>query len=147
MKLPRRVRLFTGQLDAAPILSVFFLLLGLLLFQTYLTPPSGVRIDLPRVGLPNLPGTANPWLAVAVDSVGRTYFENQALTAVELRQRLALKVQGREEPPSLLIQADGTVPQEAVMRLYALAREVGFREVVVATRPPTAAPGTTALPP
>ncbi len=136
MRFPRRARLFTGQLDVAPIASLFFLLLTLLLFQTYLVPPPGVRIELPRVSLPNLPATANPWMAVAVDQVGRIYFENQIITEDELRLRLAARVRRSTEPVSLLLQADGSVSQEVVMRLYALAFDSGVREVVVATRPP-----------
>ncbi|MCB1129119.1 MAG: biopolymer transporter ExbD [Verrucomicrobiae bacterium] len=141
MKFPRRVRLFTGQLDVAPIASLFFLLLTLLLLQTHLVPPPGVRIDLPRVALPNLPATSNPWLAVAVDQVGRTYFENQVVTPGELRGNLANRVRKAGEPVSLLIQADRAAAQEVVMQLYALAREAGVEEVVVATRPPLVGPG------
>lgn len=137
MRFSRRVKLFTGQLEVAPIASLFFLILTLLLLQTYLVPPSGVKVNLPRVALPNLPATANPWLAVAVDEIGRTYFANQVVTEPELRRRLAERVQRAREPVSLLIQADRAVAQEVVMRLYALAREAGIDEVVVAARPPT----------
>lgn len=135
MKFVRHVRPFTGQLDAAPLASLFFLLLLFLLFHTYLAPPPGVRVELPVVGTPNLPGTANPWLAVTVDQVGRLYFESQVVTEEELAGRLATRVREQEEPVSLLVQADRRVPQEMVLRLHAVARDAGLREVVVATRP------------
>lgn len=135
MKFARHVRPFTGQLDAAPLASLFFLLLLFLLFHTYLVPPPGVRVELPVVSTPNLPATANPWLAVTVDQVGRLYFESQVVTEEELARRLATRVRERQEPVSLLVQADRRVPQEVVLRLHAVAREAGLREVVVATRP------------
>ncbi|MCB1127234.1 MAG: biopolymer transporter ExbD [Verrucomicrobiae bacterium] len=135
MKFVRHVRPFTGQLDAAPLASLFFLLLLFLLFHTYLVPPPGIRVELPVVGTPNLPGTANPWLAVTVDQVGRLYFESQVVTGEDLARRLAARVREQQEPVSLLVQADRRVPQEVVLRLYAVARSAGLREVVIATRP------------
>jgi biopolymer transport protein ExbD len=135
MKYARHARPFTGQLDAAPLASLFFLLLLFLLFHTYLVPPPGIRVELPVVSTPNLPATANPWLAVTVDQVGRLYFESQVVTEEDLARRLATRVREQQEPVSLLVQADRRVPQAIVLRLYAIAREAGLREVVIATRP------------
>lgn len=140
MKFPRQARSFTGQLEVAAFASLFFLLLLLLLFQTYLVPPPGVKIELPVAGVPNLPATGTPWLAVAVDQVGRLYYQNQVVTENELARKLAQRVRSAGNALSLLLQADRRVPQETIMRLYALAREAGLREVVVATRPPVFEP-------
>jgi biopolymer transport protein ExbD len=141
MKFRRKARSLTGQLDMAPFASLFFLLLMLLLFQTYLVPPPGVKVELPVAGVPNLPATGAPWLAVAVDQVGRLYYQNQVVTEDELGRKLARRVRNSSVPLSLLLQADRRVPQETIMRLHALARRAGLREVVVATRPPLLAPG------
>ena len=67
MKLPRNVKIFRGQLDAAPFASVAFLLLIFLVLQSKLvfTPGLLLRIDAPEVPL-DLPGTANPTVVVAV---------------------------------------------------------------------------------
>lgn len=140
MKFPRKARAFTGQLEVAPFASLFFLLLLLLLFQTYLVPPPGVKIELPVAASPNLPGTGAPWLAVAVDQVGRLYYQNQVVTEEELATKLAQRVRAAGNPMNLLLQADRRVPQETIMRLHALAREAGLREVLVATRPPAFEP-------
>jgi biopolymer transport protein ExbD len=124
----------------APFASLFFLLLTMLLFQTYLVPPPGVKVELPVAGVPNLPATGTPWLAVAVDQVGRLYYQNQVVTEDELGRRLAQRVRSSSVPLSLLLQADRRVPQETIMRLHALARRAGLREVLVATRPAVLAP-------
>ncbi|MCD6339048.1 MAG: biopolymer transporter ExbD [Verrucomicrobia bacterium] len=135
MKLPRRVKLFTGRLDAAPFLGVFFLLLLFLLFHTYLVPPPGVQIEEARADLAALPATGHPWIAVAVDQAGRMYYEGQLIDADALEKRLAQRTVERLEPLTLLIRADRRVPQEIIVRLYALARRAGIREVVLAARP------------
>jgi biopolymer transport protein ExbD len=52
MKFPRNVRIFRGQLDAAPFACVFFLLLIFIIMGTLVYTP-GVRIKLPAAnGLP-----------------------------------------------------------------------------------------------
>ncbi|RME96459.1 MAG: biopolymer transporter ExbD [Verrucomicrobia bacterium] len=135
MKYRRHLKPFTGRLDAAPWASLFFLLLTLLLFHTYLVPPPGVRIELPVVDTPALPAATHPWLAVAIDRVGRVYFESQVVTEEELGRRLAEKVRASEAPVTLLLQADRHVAQEVILRLHELARRAGVREVILATRP------------
>lgn len=135
MKFRRHLKPFTGRLDAAPWASLFFLLLTLLLFHTSLVPPPGVRIELPVVDTPALPAATHPWLAVAVDRVGRVYFESQVVTEEELGRRLARKVRSSQAPVTLLLQADRHVAQEVVLRLHELARRAGVAEVILATRP------------
>ena len=58
MRLPRNVRIFRGQLDAAPFLGVFFILLMFILLHTSLVSHPGVEIQLPFSG--ELPGPDGP---------------------------------------------------------------------------------------
>jgi biopolymer transport protein ExbD len=133
MKFPRTAKIFSGQVDAAPFAGVFFLLVlfGVLLGLLVYTP--GVKINLPDAA--DLPGTDRATLAVAVDSGGKFYFDNQLLPEAQLKSRLADAAKKSAEPLTLLVQADKTVSYDTIIRLALLARDAGMKEAVLATRP------------
>ena len=54
MRFPHNTKIFRGQLDAAPFLGVFFLLLIFLLLNSSLVFTPGVEIQLPETA--NVPG-------------------------------------------------------------------------------------------
>src|SRR5688500_13505488 len=129
MRFPRTAKIFRAQLDFAPLAGVFFLLvLFLLLSRIFYTP--GVLVELPKVAIK---GTMTPDLAVAMDSQGQLYFENQLIQENQLLDRLKIAVQKSSEPLSLLLQPDKAVTYEKLVRVAALAQEAGIRETVFAT--------------
>ena len=127
-------------MDAAPFAGVFFCLVIFLLL-TLLVPTPGVRIQLPAAT--DLPGTDSPALVVAVDPAGQFYFENQLISADELKARLQAAVKKSADPLTLVVQADKSVKYETLVGLTLLAREAGMKEALLATLPRTssAAPG------
>jgi biopolymer transport protein ExbD len=132
MKFPRNARIFRGQLDAAPFATVFFLLVMFLMLSSLVYTP-GVHLQLPAAS--DLPGTDKPTVAVAIDALGRLYFENQRIEEDRLRIRLREAVKASPEPLMLLVQADETVSQKMLIRLTLLAREVGIRDAWLETLP------------
>lgn len=134
MKFPRQAKPFTGRLDAAPFAGVFFLLLLFLLLQSSLVPVPGIRIHLPTIAGIALPGTTGPALTVAVDSRAQLYFNQQAVSERDLRDRLTAQLRRFHDPVTLVILADEAVDQGAVTRLCGLARELGIGEVVIGAR-------------
>jgi biopolymer transport protein ExbD len=132
MKFPRNARIFRGQLDAAPFASVFFLLVIFLLLGAWLNTP-GVRIELPVAS--DLPGTDKKPVAVAVDSQGQLYFENQLLGEAELKKRLRAAVEKSSEPLALVIHADKAVSYEQLVHVALLGRDAGIAEAIGATLP------------
>lgn len=139
MRFPRHARIFKGQLDAAPFAGVFFLVLIFITFNSQLVFTPGVRVELPQAD--GLPGTANPTVSVVVDRSGQFYFENQAIAVEELRKRLASatdKAKGRGAQLTLVVLADTLTPNEVLFQLGELAREVGIKELLQATRPRSA---------
>jgi biopolymer transport protein ExbD len=125
MKYPRTARIFRGQLDAAPFAAVLFLLLLFVLLGSLVYTP-GVSIELPVAE--GWSGTDKPTIAVAVDSKGQFYFENQAIAETNLVERLSARVKESREPLVLMMQADKATTLETLMRLAAVAREAGIRE-------------------
>lgn len=138
MKFPRNARIFRGQLDAAPFAAVFFLLVIFLMLASRLYTP-GVRLELPVAG--DLPGTDKPTVAVAIDSNGRLYFENQSIDEKQLAAKLREKAGSAAAPLTLLVQADKAVTHEMLVRLSLLARSAGIAQAWLATLPgPLATP-------
>ena len=145
MRFPHNAKIFRGQLDAAPFLSVFFLLIIFLLLNSAFVFTPGVPITLPE-GV-NLPGPDKATAAVAVDEGGHFYFENQLCDEARLKERLQDAVNRSHEPIILVVQADKAARTEVLTRLGLLARSVGIRDVLLAVCPPVVAtPGVSAAP-
>ncbi|HAV63001.1 MAG TPA: hypothetical protein DCY13_11625 [Verrucomicrobiales bacterium] len=136
MKLPRNAKVFRGQLDVAPFMGVFLLLLLFVMLQQQIAHVPGLRVQLPAGA--DVPGIRGPAVAVVMDSSGRLYFDNQQVTATELREQLRLAANQMEEPVSLIVRADQRVSLGAWTDLNLMARQVGIREVLLAINPPAA---------
>ena len=137
MKFPRNTKIFRGQLDAAPFAGVFFLLVIFVALNSSLVFTPGVPIHLPTAA--DLPGTDRPTVVVVIDAGGQLFFENQVIDESLLRQRLAVEVKDAREPLTLIVQADKEVKYETLVRISLLARNAGFKDALLATRPPVAA--------
>jgi biopolymer transport protein ExbD len=133
MKFRRTHKYFTGQLDAAPFAGVFFLLVVFVALNSNLVFTPGVPIRLPTAV--DLTGTPNPIVVVAVDADGELYFENQLTTEERLRTRLREEVRRTREPLTLVVEADKDVKYERLLRLGLLARDLGIKDALFATRP------------
>lgn len=132
MKFPRNARILRSQLDAAPLASVFFLLVIFVMLGTLVYKP-GIRVQLPVAE--NLAGTDQPTITVAVDASQRLFFANSLVTEPELKLRLARAVADSPEPLTLVVQADKAVTYEYLLRLTLLARDTGIREALLAVAP------------
>ena len=133
MKFPRNTKIFRGQLDAAPFAGLLFVFLILMLLHPSLVFLPGVPVNLPQTV--DLPGTTNPKTIVVVDRGGQMYFENQAIDETALKEQLEAAVLKTKGTLTLVVQADRETKHETLVRLSVLAREVGIRELLLATRP------------
>jgi len=134
MRFPHHAKVFRGQFDIAPFAGVFFLLLIFLLFNSSFVFTPGVPINLPETA--DLPGTDRPSVAVAVDASGQFYFRNQVTDETRLKQDLLAARANAREPLVLVLQADKDVKTDVIVRMGVLARDLGFRDVVLGTKPP-----------
>jgi biopolymer transport protein ExbD len=133
MKFPRRTKIFRGQLEAAPFAGLLFVFIILLLIHPSLVFLPGVPVNLPQTA--DLPGTANPKAVVVIDRGGQIYFESQATSEADLKDKLEASVLRHKGALTLVVQADKEAKHEALVRLAVLAREVGIRDLLIATRP------------
>ncbi len=135
MRFPHHTKIFRGQLDAAPFISVFFLLVILMLLASGFVFIPGVRIELPQAA--DLPGVDGPTVVVAVDAEGHFYFEHQLCDETVLKQRLVAAVARSPQPLTLVVQADRNAQVDIVnVRLPTIARAAGIRQLLQAVRRP-----------
>ncbi len=134
MRFPRNAKMFRGQFDFAPYAGVCFLILIFLALNTSLVFTPGVPIELPEGR--ELPGVLGPTVVVAVDRQGKYYFDSQVIAETNLQSRLQAAVsKSPRDPLTLVVQADKAVPYDLVVRLARMARGVGIKEALLATRP------------
>ena len=133
MKFPRNARIFRGQLDATPFVSVFFLLVIFVMLRSRHYIP-GVRVELPSSGNLLVPSTDRPTVSVAV-TTNRIYFHNEAVLEADLAKGLREEAQKSSPPPILVLEADKNVSEEEVVHLAVIARNAGIPDLLLATRP------------
>jgi len=132
MKYPRNTRILQARFDIAPYAGVFFLLV-IFLMLTALVPTPGIPLRLPRAD--GLSGADGPTISVAIDSLGRFYFENRMVDEGDLKRGLTSVVNKSREPLTLVIQADESVTSVNLVRLTMLADSVGIHQSLLATLP------------
>jgi biopolymer transport protein ExbD len=133
MKFPRNTKIFRGQFDAASFASVLFVFIILMLLHPSMVFLPGVPVNLPETV--DLPGTTNPKAVVVIDRGGQMYFESQAIDEAALKEKLEASVLKNKGALTLVVQADKETTHDMHIRLAVLAREIGIREVLWATRP------------
>ena len=134
MKFPRNAKLFRGQLDAAPLVGVLFLLVIFLLLNSTLVFTPGIQVALPEVAGADLPGFDQPTLVVAIDRRGQYYFDHQIISAADLGLQLHKAVQTMPDL-GLIVVADRSGQLDPAIQMSQLARNCGIRKVLLATRP------------
>ena len=72
---------------------------------------------------------------MAVDALGRVYFENQFVGEVDLAKRFSERRAQSRELPVVVIQADRRVAHGALVRVGEIARAAGLNRVFFVARP------------
>jgi len=134
MKFPRNAKIFRGQLEAAPLAGVFFLLVIFMLLNSNLVLRPGVRIELPDDAGHPWAGVPGPTAVVSMDLNGQRFYESQAIQEKELAERLRAAVR-RHPDLTLVIQLDKAVTVGDYFRLCKLANKAGIRATLLAARP------------
>lgn len=136
MKLPRNAKIFRGQLDVAPFMGVFLLLLLFVMLRQHITFVPGIPIALPEAA--DLSGIQGPVLTIVMSGQGKLYFDNQELPDGQpqvLRELLARSATAAGHPVTLIVQADRGVSLGAWTELSLAAREAGIRDVLLSVQP------------
>jgi len=141
MKFPRNARIFRGQLDFAPFAAVLLLLVIFVLLGKMLYTP-GIPMRLPSAGDVILPGVTGQTLSVAV-TTNAFYFQDQVVPENELSNRLFVAKQKISEPVTLIVQSDEDVTDKTKIKLWSIAQQIGFTNLLQATLPRVYDPAST----
>ncbi|MBI1178575.1 hypothetical protein GC207_14165 [bacterium] len=135
MKLPRNAKVFRGQLDVAPFMGVFLLMLLFIVLRQQITFVPGLSVALPEAV--NLSGIQGPAVTVIMDRQGQVFFDNQMLNPAQpgpLTDFLRKSIERAGTPVTLIVQADRDVRLGDWTRLNLAAREAGVHDVLLAIR-------------
>ncbi|MCG3778498.1 MAG: hypothetical protein JW388_1219 [Nitrospira sp.] len=134
MKFPRKLRLLTNPMEAAPIAGVFFLLVNFMVLWPNVTRVPGVSITLPGSSVP-LPGMDRPTVAVTLDQTGQIYFRNQLVSGEGLRAHLKRVRKEIGTNTCLVVEADRLAQHVWIVQLAEIAKDAGIETTLLATRP------------
>ena len=135
-----RYRRAVGPLEATALLNVALLggMMAWLAKTDFLLQP-GIRVELPEAEFEE--GTPYGARTVAVTREGLYFHGDQRVERADLGAALARGEDGEGVSGPLLIEADAETPYGTVVELFGLATKAGWRDVVLATRPPAAGRG------
>ncbi|HTB83024.1 MAG TPA: biopolymer transporter ExbD [Candidatus Sulfotelmatobacter sp.] len=134
MKFPRNAKILRSQFDIAPFAAIVFCLLIFFLLAAVLPVP-GLRTRLSPPAADDLPGVDGHTVAMAVDSQGQYYYENQPVSERQLQNKLIVATKFSSKPPTLIIHADRSATYDQLAHITLLARSVGITNAVLATLP------------
>jgi biopolymer transport protein ExbD len=124
MKFPRNARIFRGQLDAAPIAGVLFLLVFFVLLHSSMVYHPGLRMELK-----NLQGASSPNAPeqiVKIDSKDHLFYRNTSLNEAAFLQRLREEVAKGKAPKLITVRTEPGTRTELVQRVKILGTELGI---------------------
>jgi biopolymer transport protein ExbD len=111
MRFPRQAKIFRGQLDAAPVAGVLFLLLIFLQISSLLYTP-GVLVNL-----------HNPAATIRIAKDGRIQFDTNFFTAAQTNE-LRAALQNSAAGPPFDLQADPATPPAVAARARAAVNQI-----------------------
>jgi biopolymer transport protein ExbD len=110
---------------------VFLLLIFFIVLSTFVTPP-GIGVDLPNTKN-STKDTSVPKIVVSIDLDGNYYLDKVKMAYEILLSNLGSKVFPGGKKPTIKLEADGGIPLEKGVSLFADIKNLGYKKVVIAT--------------
>jgi biopolymer transport protein ExbD len=124
-KPKRKVQInITSLIDVLFILLIFFLVTS-----TFLEQP-GMKLELPKAKSANVEKVEN--MVVYIDADHQIFLNDKPVAIDRLENQLKEAI-AENEDPTLVLRADKSVPHGLVVTTMDLAKQVGFKRLVVAT--------------
>ena len=118
------------------LVDLFFILLFFILMASSVVRISGIKVDLPRVKVPQASGLGRAIVTIAPpaapDGACRLYYRDRELTADQLRNELL------SSPPAekvLVIRADRSVPSGVLSEVMAIAEGANMETFIAVSAP------------
>ena len=124
-KPKRKVQInITSLIDVLFILLIFFLVTS-----TFLEQP-GMKLELPKAKSANVEKVEN--MVVYIDADHQIFLNDKPVAIDRLEEQLKELITENEDP-TLVLRADKSVPHGLVVTAMDIAKQVGFKRLVVAT--------------
>lgn len=124
------------ELNITPLIDVVFLLLIFFMVSTTFERDSELQIELPEATA-KPQGAQDRSIVVTIDASGRYQVNSRSLVNVRpetLKEAIARARDGKQDAPSLIINADAATPHQAVITVMDVARRLGIDHLRFATR-------------
>lgn len=115
----------TSLIDVLFILLIFFMVTS-----TFLEQP-GMKLELPKAKSAQVEKVEN--LVVYIDSDQQVFLNDKPVAIDRLEKQLQESIKENEDP-TLVLRADKTVPHGLVVMAMDIAKQVGVKRLIVATK-------------
>ena len=126
MNLRRRAR-EEGEVHTGPLNDILFILLLFFLIVSTLANPNVIKLTQPKSKSDT---KAKQTVVVSIDANKQFYVGTTRVTIDELKAKLQPFLAKETDQPSVVINADKTVPVDDVVQVMRVARELGARTVL-----------------
>jgi biopolymer transport protein ExbD len=116
-----------AEVHTGPLNDILFILLLFFLIVSTLANPNVVRLSQPKSKSDT---KAKQTVVVSIDANKQFYVGTTKVTISELRSKLQPFLAKETDQPSIVINADKTVPIEDVVAVMRVARDLGARTVL-----------------
>ncbi|MFI5192975.1 MAG: ExbD/TolR family protein [Chitinophagales bacterium] len=116
-----------GEVHTGPLNDILFILLLFFLIVSTMANPNVVKLSQPKSKSDT---KAKQTVVVSIDANKQFYVGTTRVTVAELKAHLAPFLAREREQPSIVINADKTVPIDDVVAVMRVARELGARTVL-----------------
>jgi biopolymer transport protein ExbD len=116
-----------AEVHTGPLNDILFILLLFFLIVSTLANPNVVKLSQPKSKSDT---KAKQTVVVSIDANKQFYVGNSKVTIGELRSKLQPFLAKETDQPSIVINADKTVPIEDVVAVMRVARDLGARTVL-----------------
>jgi biopolymer transport protein ExbD len=126
MNLRRRLR-GNAEVHTGALNDILFILLLFFLIVSTLANPNVIKLSQPKAKSDT---KAKQTVVVSIDANKKFYVGTAPTTLVELKAKLQPILAKETDQPSVVINADKSVPVEDVVAVMRIARELGARSVL-----------------
>jgi len=126
MNLRRRHR-EEAEVHTGPLNDILFILLLFFLIVSTLANPNVIKLSQPKAKSDT---KAKQTVVVSIDMNKQYFVGTTKVTVDQLREALLPIIQKETQEPSVVINADKSVPVEDVVAVMRVARELGARSVL-----------------
>ncbi|MDP4131743.1 MAG: biopolymer transporter ExbD, partial [Bacteroidota bacterium] len=116
-----------GEVHTGPLNDILFILLLFFLIVSTMANPNVVKLSQPKSKSDT---KAKQTVVVSIDANKQFYVGTTKVTVAELKAHLAPFLAKERDQPSIVINADKTVPIDDVVAVMRVARELGARTVL-----------------